>query len=106
MEDYFTLTRTSNEAQRLAHVGLCLEGEALDWWNASRRQYTTWAKVRQALEDYYGDHYQQDKAYSQLVGLKQTGTIEQYLNDIDRLNVKAGLMDRHLISIILNGIPS
>ena len=31
MDDYFTITQTRNEVQRLAYVGLCTEGDALEW---------------------------------------------------------------------------
>ena len=31
MDDYFTITQTHNEVQRLAYVGLCTEGDALEW---------------------------------------------------------------------------
>jgi len=40
------------------------------------------------------------------VALKQTGSVQKYLNDLDKLNVYAEMTDHHLINIILNGIPS
>lgn len=39
------------------------------------------------------------------MALKQTGTVQKYLNDLDRLNQYTDLSDNHLINIILNGIP-
>ena len=35
-EEYFNITLTRNEAQRLAYVAICLEGKALEWWRANQ----------------------------------------------------------------------
>jgi len=40
------------------------------------------------------------------VALKQTGSVQKYLNDLDKLNVYVEMTDHHLINIILNSIPS
>ena len=106
MDDYFTITRIRNERQRLAFVGLSTEGEALEWWKANRHRYNNWEEVKEAIRGYYGDHYRGDKAYNDIVALRQTGTVQKYLTDIDRLNVYAGMTDHHLINIVLNGISS
>src|SRR5207253_5614455 len=42
MDDYFTITRTRNERQRLAFVGLSTEGDALEWWKANRHKHDNW----------------------------------------------------------------
>src|SRR5437868_286021 len=106
MDDYFTITRTQNERQRLAFVGLSTEGDALEWWKANRYRHDNWQDVKDAIHVYYGDHYRSDKAYNEIVGLRQTGTVQKYLTEIDRLNVYAGITDHHLINIVLNGISS
>ena len=36
MDDYFTITQTCNEVQQLAYVGLCTEGDALEWWKSNK----------------------------------------------------------------------
>ena len=36
LTDYFTITGIKNERQKLAYVGLCMEGKALDWWMANK----------------------------------------------------------------------
>ena len=46
---YFTITGTGKERQRLAFVGLCMEGRALDWWKANKDKYTTWAEVQTGI---------------------------------------------------------
>jgi len=60
MDDYFIITRIRNEQQKLAYIGLCTEGEALEWWKANRHRYQEWSEVKEALRGYYGDHYQAD----------------------------------------------
>ena len=57
-----------------------------------------------AIREYYGDHYKPDRAVNEISDLKQTGTVQKYLNYIDRLNVCAKMTDHHLINIVLNGI--
>jgi len=106
MDDYFIITRIRNEQQKLAYIGLCTEGKALEWWKANRHRYQEWSEVKEILRGYYGDHYQADKAYNDIVALKQTGSVQKYLNDLDKLNVYTEMTDHHLINIILNGIPS
>jgi len=106
MDDYFTITLIMNERQKLAYVGLCTKGEALEWWKANRHRHLTWEGVKEAIKTYYGNHYQADQGYNEIVALKQTSTVQRYLNDIDRLNAYAGMTDHHLINIILNGMPS
>ena len=60
--------------------------------------------VKNAIREYYGDHYKLDRAFNKISDLNQTGTVQKYLNDIDRLNVCAKMTDYHVINIILNGI--
>jgi len=78
----------------------------LEWWKANRHRYQEWSEVKEALRGYYEDHDQADKAYNDIVALKQTGSVQKYLNDVNKLNVYADMTDHHLINIILNGIPS
>ena len=106
MDDYFTITQTRNEVQRLANVGLCTEGDALDCWKSNKHRFNACRAVTTAIKEYYGDHYKPDRAFNEMSDLKQTGTVQKYLNDIDRLNVYAKMTDHHLINIILNGITS
>src|SRR5205807_1386025 len=106
MDNYFTITRTRNERQRLAFVGLSTEGDALEWWKPNRHRHDKWEDVKDTIRVYYGDHYRSDKAYNEIVAIHQTGTVQKYRTQIDRLNVYAGMTDHHLINIILNRISS
>ena len=60
---YFTITGTRNERQRLAFVGLCMEGNALDWWKANKDKCSSCAEVQTGIELYYGDYYRADRAH-------------------------------------------
>ena len=104
MDDYCTITQTRNEVQRLAYVALYTEGDALERWKSNKHRFNAWREVTNAIREYYGDHYKPDRAFNEISDLKQTGPVQKYLNDIDRLNVHAKMTDHHLINIILNGI--
>ena len=104
MDDYFTITQTCNEVQRLAYVGLCTEGDASEWCKSDQHRFYAWGEVKDAIREYYGNHYKPDRAFNEISDLKETGTVQKYLNDIDRLNVYAKMTDHHLINIILNDI--
>ena len=62
--------------------------------------------MKKSIREYYGDYYRKDKAYNEIVALKQTGSVQKYLNNINPLNVHARMTNHHLINIILNSIPS
>ena len=47
MDDYFTITQTHNEVQRLAYVGLYTEGDALEWWKSNKHRFNAWREVTQ-----------------------------------------------------------
>ena len=104
MDDYFTITQTHNEVKRLAYGGLCTDGDALEWWKSNTHRFNAWREVTAAIREYYSAHCKPNRAFNKISDLKQTGTVQKYLNDIDRLNVYAKMTDHHLINIILNGI--
>jgi len=59
LEEYFIITSVRNERQKMAFIGLCLEGEALDWWKANKNKYETWQEARDGMALYYGDQISQ-----------------------------------------------
>ena len=73
-----------------------------DWWKANMDKYSSWAEVRTEIELYYEDHYRADRAHLEIHKLRQTGPIQDYLNEIDRLNTYAKIPDRAMINIIIN----
>ena len=104
MDDNFTIIQTRNEVQGLAYVGQCTETDALEWWKSNKYRFNAWRVVTAASWEYYSDHYKPDRAFNEISDLKQTGTGQKYLNNIDRLDVYAKMTDHYLISIILNAI--
>ena len=104
MDDYFTITQTRNEIQRLAYIGLYTKGDALEWWKSNKHRFNIWAEVKDAIREYYGDHYKPDSAFNEINDVKQTGTVRKYLNNMDRLNVYTKMTEHHLMNISLNGI--
>ena len=104
MDNYYTITQIRNKVQRLAYIGLCTEGDALEWWKSNKHRFNAWEEVKEAIREYCGNHYKPGRAFNEISDLKQTGTVQKYLNDIDRLNDYAKMTDHHLINIILNSI--
>ena len=88
----------------MAYVGLCTEGDASEWCKSDQHRFYAWGEVKDAIREYYGNHYKPDRAFNEISDLLETGTVQKYLNDINRLNVYAKMTDHHLINIILNSI--
>ena len=101
MEEYFNITLTRNEGQRLAYVSICLERKAFEWWRANKPKFRTWEEAQAGFRSYYGDRYKKDRSHQELLALVQTGPIQDYLTEVDRLNGDAGIPDDKLISMIL-----
>ena len=101
---YFTITGTKNECQRLVFVGLCMQEKALDGWKANKDKYVSWAAVQTGIEVYYGDHYSTDRAHLYIHELRKTGSIQDYLPEIDDFNTYAKIPDRAMINIIMNKV--
>ena len=76
----------------------------MEWWKSNKDKFNAWEEVKYAIREYYGDHYKPDGPFNKISDPKHTGTVQKYLNDIDRLYVYAKMTDHHLINIILNGI--
>ena len=100
MDDYFSIKQTCNEVQGLAYVGLCTEGDRLEWWKSNKHRFNTSKEVTKAIREYYSDQYKACRAFKDISDLMQAGTVQKYLNDIDRLNVYPKMPDHHLINII------
>jgi len=104
MDEYFLITIITSEQQRLAYLSLCLEGKALEWWKTNRVKYTIWKEAQDGLYLYYGDHYGADRSYQKIIDLRQTGTVRDYLTELDSLNAYARIPEAQLINVILNGL--
>ena len=76
----------------------------MEWWKSNKHRCNACKEVKDTIRKYYGDHYKPDRAVNKISDLKQTGTVQKYLNDIIRLKVYAKMTNHHLINVILNGI--
>ena len=52
MDNFFIITLITNERQKLAYVGLCMKGEALEWWTANRHRHHIWEGVKEATKTF------------------------------------------------------
>jgi len=90
----------------MAFIGLCLEDKALDWWKANMNKSKIWQEARDGLALYYEDHYKPDRSYQELLVLKQTGIVQDYLTEVDRLNSYARIPNRQLINIMISNLSN
>ena len=58
--------------------------------------------MKDPIGEHYGDHYKLYKALNEISDLRQTGTVQKYMNHINRLNVYTNMTYYHLINNILN----
>ena len=70
----------------MTFIGLYLQDKAPDWWKANKNKYGTWQETRDGLTLYYEDQYKAGRSYQELLVLKQTGTVQDYLIEVGRLN--------------------
>ena len=104
MDDYFIITQTSNEVHTLTYIALCTEVDMLEWGKSNKYRFHVWREVTDGISEYYSDYYKLDTAFHEISDLKRIGTVQKYLNHIDRLNAYAKISNQHLINIILNCI--
>ena len=76
----------------------------MEWWKSNKKRFNAWEEVKNAIREYYRDHYKLDRTFNEISNFMQTGTVQKYLNDINKLNVYVKMTYHHLIKIILNGI--
>ena len=101
LTDYFTMTGIRNEGTKLAFLGLCMEGKALDCWKPNEDKYLSRTQVQTGIKLCYAENHRADRAHLLIHGPRQTGPVHDYLNEIDRLNTYASMPDRVMINIII-----
>ncbi|KAF8427519.1 hypothetical protein EV426DRAFT_411108 [Tirmania nivea] len=104
LEGYFTLKNVTSDKHKLIVAGMSLKGLALAWWKPNVTHCKTWDEAKNALQSHYGDHYKADNAYREMAELKQSGNVQEYLANVDRLNAYAEIPPPQLIRLILPGI--
>ena len=100
MEEFLRPYKTAEEDEKLSVLTLSLEGSVLDWWYEKRVEINTWAEAKQALWDQYGDQFVRANARRDLEALIQTGRIQEYLAEVERLNGHAKLPTDVLMDLI------
>lgn len=53
---------------------------------------------------YYRDHYKLDQSYQELLALNQTGTVQDYVTEVNRLNSYTGIPYCQLINIMISNL--
>ena len=74
-DNYFDITQTQNEVQQLVYIGSRTEGDALECWNSNKYGFNACEEVKNAIREYYSDHYNAGRAVNRINNLKQTGTV-------------------------------
>ena len=83
---------------------MTLKGAALHWQLEHQNEYPTWAEAKEAFQDQFTDYRQQDRAHAKMYAIKQKGDVQQYLNELERLNASAKVLDNEFIQIVRGGI--
>ncbi|KAG8369325.1 hypothetical protein BUALT_Bualt15G0139500 [Buddleja alternifolia] len=108
-EQFFEVDETPSDAKvKLAAVHL--EGKALQWhqiFMKSRltRELPSWREYVKALSDRFGVLLYDDPM-AELANLKQTGSIQDYLDKFDELMNCVDLSENYAISCFLGGVKS
>src|SRR5258706_12030965 len=100
MEEYFDPYIYATDRNKISMLTAALDGLALDWWRKRRQTITTWEQAKQALLLQYGDKFIEGNSRRELEDLYQTGRIQDYLAEVERLNGHAGLSQRDVIALI------
>ena len=80
------------------------KGDALEWLTSNKYRFNACEEVMDAIREYYGNQFAQDRALNKICYLNQTGTVQKCLNNIDRCNIYTKMTDHYRINIILKGI--
>lgn len=63
-------------------------------------------EVKNSIRGYYSDNHKPDGTITKISASYQAGTFQKYLNNIDRFNVDAKMIDNYLVHSILTRIIS
>ncbi|XP_019101560.1 PREDICTED: uncharacterized protein LOC109133111 [Camelina sativa] len=94
-----------NDAEKLVLASGSLQGEALSWYNLeiNKRQFESWVQFKSGLMLKFGSKIRGPSI--SLFRIKQTGTIEEYIQRFEDLSSQvSGLDEQKLEGIFLNGL--
>eukprot|EP00253_Pinus_taeda_P016898 PITA_16898 len=105
MDQYFKLNQILDDATKLVLGRMYFDNEQWQWWEWHQRSngyFRTWAQFTQALKDPFE---QEDSYLGLLTKLRQTGTVEEYINAFECLAFRTkGLTDEFYTKCFISGL--
>ncbi|RVW97594.1 Transposon Ty3-G Gag-Pol polyprotein [Vitis vinifera] len=107
VEYFFEVDRTPPEA-RVRLAALHLEGKAIQWHQGyiktrGNEAYLDWSEYVIALNARFGQHVFDDPI-ANLRNLRQTGSLQSYMDEFDELYPRADIKESHALSFFLSGL--
>ncbi|RVX10301.1 Retrovirus-related Pol polyprotein from transposon 17.6 [Vitis vinifera] len=107
VEYFFEVDRTPPEA-RVRLAALHLEGKAIQWHQGyikcrGNEAYLDWSEYVIALNARFGQHVFDDPI-ADLRNLRQTGSLQSYMDEFDELYPRADIKESHALSFFLSGL--
>jgi hypothetical protein len=102
MEQFFDLHNVPH-TQKVRIASLYLEPNQFVWyrWLCSRKSLVTWTIFMEEMIAHYEDT-RSNTFFSQLINLKQKGSITEHIENFQRLNIKVtDIPDEHLIDVFI-----
>lgn len=104
-ETYFEVQRTSKEV-RIQLAKLSMEGHTIQWsnlWKGSTSE-ATWLNFKEALVAQFGVG-RLDNPYEELKGMRQTGTVEEYISEFELYSSQCGrLMELQFLGYFVEAL--
>jgi hypothetical protein len=102
MEQLFDLHNVPH-TQKVRIASLYLEPNLFVWyrWLCSRKSLVTWTIFTEEIIAHYEDT-RSNTLFSQLINLKQKGSVTEHIENFQRLNIKViDILDEHLIDVFI-----
>jgi hypothetical protein len=102
MEQFFDLHNVPH-TQKVRIASLYLEPNQFVWyrWLCSRKSLVTWTIFTEEMIAHYEDT-RSNTFFSQLINLKQKGSVTEHIENFQRLNIKVtDIPDEHLIDVFI-----
>lgn len=106
-EVYFRVQGTLPEL-KVNLAQLCMEGATIHFFNSliGEDEDLSWEKLKESLLSRYGGHGN-GNVYEQLTGLKQKGTVEEYITEVEYLTAQIPkLPDKQFLGYFLQGLKA
>jgi hypothetical protein len=105
MEQFFDLYNVPH-TQKVRIASLYLEPNQFLWyrWLCSRKSLITWTIFMEEMIAHYEDT-RSNTFFSQLINLKQKGSVIEHIEKFQRLNIKVTyILDGHLIDVFIGNL--